>query len=156
MQKNKYVLDLSSYSPHPANTKFTPPAAKDIDKLAQLMLDAFRGTIDDEGETLAEAKLEVQDYFNNHPLLDQSLVITDGHAPTSACLVTYMPKQDAPLIAYIMTTPSAKRSGQAKDLLRAVITHLKQAGYSRVLAGITDGNIASEQLFVRIGFEKLS
>ncbi len=153
--KNRYVLDLSLVDYEDNNSDFTSATEANPTQLAELMLEAYRGTIDDEGESLADAELEIKDYLANNPLLDQSLIVENNSSYTSACLVTYLTKQQAPLIAYIMTRPESKRNGHARSILRFALTQLKKAGYQRVLAGITQGNLPSESLFLSLGFKQL-
>jgi len=146
------------------------PSTADIEHLSILMLDAYRGTVDYDGETIEEARTEVQSYFQalNHVgrgiWLTCSSVAKPG-SPTAgesstvlcgACLVGYWPEREAPLISYAMTVAGWKGRGLAGMLLRRSLRRLKEQGYPKVYAVITQGNIPSESLFSRAGFERVN
>ncbi len=136
----------------PAGRRHPTPA--DHAALAQLMLDAYRGTPDDDGETLADAEHAITHYWDElNPLLDCSWVIPGpGGRLQAACLIGWYPPWRAPIIAYIMTHPDAKRQGLAANLVRASLVALADRDYSQVYAVITAGNTPSEQLFHQLGF----
>lgn len=131
------------------------PHADDLDALASLMLDAYEGTIDYHGETLADARAEVLGYFSARARLDLSVVrIVDG-VIASACLVSELGEAGAPLVAYIMTARASKRRGLAREALALTLSRLRDAGYEQATATITDGNTASERLFASFGFRRI-
>ena len=78
-------LELSS------NFKVRNPTESDAPELAELMLDAYRGTIDYDGETTQEATSEVESYLrriDSKAMLSCSFVaVSEGHI-VSACLVS--------------------------------------------------------------------
>lgn len=122
----------------------------DADGLAHLMVDAYRGTIDYDGETIEDARAEVGSFFS-HPganLVHSKLAEPDGSL-RSACLVsTALGK---PFVAYVMTHPQSKGKGVGTSVLRCSLRSLKQAGFHEVGAFITDGNVPSESMFRRVG-----
>lgn len=124
--------------------------------LAELMFDAYENTIDWYDETLDDAVAEVKVYLQSEPLLNESLIATEDNGATSACLVIYLRKQEATLIAYIMTAKRAKKMGKAKLLLRETIRRLCNTGHPKIFAGITDGNVPSENLFGSFGFQRMN
>jgi GNAT superfamily N-acetyltransferase len=140
-----YYLDLAELG-DPAGIRdaaadaVRQPHPDDLEALAELMLSAYRGTIDDDGETLEDAIREVRSFFDGAPLLEASLVAEDRAGLRSACLVSRY--DGSPLVAYVMTRPGSKGRGHAGRLLR-------------VLAAITDGNTPSERLFRRLGFTRI-
>ena len=91
------------------------PVASDLDPLAELLLAAYRGTLDDEGETIVEAVAEVQSFFEGRlggrADLGCSRIELDGDRPVSACLVTWWEEEEAPLIAHVVTHPEWQRRG---------------------------------------------
>jgi L-amino acid N-acyltransferase YncA len=121
------------------------------------MLSAYQDTIDHDGESLDDARREVQGYFRGHPLLEHSVVIAGdpNDVLLSACLVAYLTDEEAPLIAYVMTRRASKMHGLARTILNDVLARLENAGHDVVLATITEGNTPSERLFGSIGFERL-
>jgi RimJ/RimL family protein N-acetyltransferase len=125
------------------------PTLEDRDDLARLMLDAYRGTIDYDGEDLEAALNEVDGYLGGSPMLDMSRVaILEGWV-VGAVLVTLW--RDEPLIGYVMTVPEHKNKGLATTLLRDSLSALAVEGWSTAHAFITEGNVPSEALFLGVG-----
>ncbi len=154
--RHRYSLSLPrSPSVAPAMMQFVNPVLTNTVSLAQLMFDAYQGTIDSEDETLEEAIDAVEQYFQDNPLETHSAVLMEEGVCIAACLVSYLEKQNAPLIAYIMTRRESKQTGLARLLLGDVLQKLEVAGYERVLAAITEGNEPSEKLFASYGFERM-
>jgi RimJ/RimL family protein N-acetyltransferase len=125
------------------------PNPADRDALAELMLDAYRDTIDYEGEGMDEARAEIDDYLAKEPILDSSWVVEDGPAFLAAILLTTY--EDEPLVSYVMTRASAKGRGLATLLLEMSLRDLHDRGWSSVDAFVTSGNTPSERLFSRAG-----
>ncbi len=124
-------------------------APTDRDALAHLMLDAYIGTIDYEGETLKEARDGVDSWLEGSPLVDHSCgAIIDGQI-VSAVLVSVL--DESPFIAIVMTDPAHKGARLARAVTEAALISLKRAGHSRVALYITKGNTPSEKLFAAIG-----
>jgi GNAT superfamily N-acetyltransferase len=156
-RRHRYVLELTGKPPDRAAVDVTvrQPAAADRERLAVLMLDAYRDTIDDEGETLDDARREVGGYLDGRALLDCSVVCEQGTALPGACLVSYLPNERVPLIAYIMVASTSKQGGLGRALVSEALARLHDAGYARVLAVITEGNVPSERLFTGLGFTRM-
>lgn len=122
----------------------------DLHPLAQLMLDAYRGTIDSEDETLQDAVDEVSSYFDDAPLLDHSFQVkAEGGRPISAVLVSQQ-DEDA-FIGYVITDPDHKGRGLATEVTSRALSSLQSAGYRRVVLYITEGNMPSERVFRGLG-----
>lgn len=117
----------------------------DTDDLTELMLDAYRGTVDYDDESLEDARVEMSDYFDGSPLLDHSFVATVDGTIVGAILLSEW--RGKPLIGYVMTRPEYKNQGLGSLLLRASLRALRGEGKERVHAFITEGNTASEALF---------
>ena len=151
----QYQLSLTSeVADAQPGLRCLPPRPDDAERLADLMLDAYRGTIDDDGETLDDARQEVRSYLGIRPLLEHSAVVAAGDRLQCACLISYLDDAEAPLVAYIMTRSAAKRRGLARLALGSSLRSLADAGYERVLATITEGNRPSETLFGSLGFTR--
>ena len=77
--RHEYRLDLAVANPRadlhaPVGMFVRAVSPGDLLKLAELMLDAYRNTIDYEGEGIAEALAEVADYFSRaakYPAISQ-------------------------------------------------------------------------------------
>jgi hypothetical protein len=129
------------------------PDRDDRDRLAELMLDSYIGTIDYEGEGIDEAQAEVTDYLDGDPFLSASWVLEDGVLLLAAILVSRW--EDKPLIGYVMTRGTAKGNQVAATLLEKSLRTLGDEGWKSVDAFITEGNTPSERLFASAGAVKL-
>ncbi len=132
--------------------------SEDKEGLAILLYAAYRGTIDDEGDSFADALEEIEKTFRGdygRLLADCSFVVADGEFLASACLVTFFEPHDAPLVVFLMTRPEAKRRGLAHSLLQQSMNALHDAGYSRLTLVVTEGNVEAQRLYDSIGFAPL-
>jgi RimJ/RimL family protein N-acetyltransferase len=123
------------------------------------MLDAYRGTIDYHGETLEDAIDEIHAYLagnrGGEPMLTVSRLALVGSLAVGACLVCRWDMRQWPLIAYVMTREEWKRRGVGQQALISTLQALREHGYDRVCAVITEGNVPSESLFHRVGFAEV-
>ena len=137
----------------PRGVALRSPSHEDRGGLARLMLDAFRGTIDYEGEEIAEAELEVQRHLDSAPLLEDSTVASAASGDLlSACLLREWPKRQTVLVAFVMTVPTTTQRGLATACLSRSLALLAARGVPRVHCVITAGNTPSERLFYKFGF----
>jgi L-amino acid N-acyltransferase YncA len=151
--KHRYVAALDVEG-RPATADQSPvelrPATRgDTEALAQLMLDAYIGTIDYEGESLEEARAEVAAFFDHDPLLEHSWIAFAGDTAASGVLVSMW--RGEPLIGYVLTRADHKRRGLGRTVLEAALHSLGEAGWAGINAFITEGNTASEALFRGVG-----
>ncbi len=121
----------------------------DREVLAALMLDAYRGTIDDEGEDTDDALVAVDRYMGGL-LPDHSFVVTEDGRVVAMAFVTVF--NGVHYVNPIVVASDRKRTGVGRDALRLILGSLLAAGVTEVGATITDGNTASEGLFLGIGF----
>ena len=125
----------------------------DTMSLAVLMLDAYRGTIDDEGETLEDAVSVIGALFaGEFGAFDDnaSIVFSEGGDPIAATFVTH--HDGRPLVAFSITNPVAARRGFARRGLRHAIGVLARAGHADVRLVVTDGNDRAVALYASEGF----
>jgi GNAT superfamily N-acetyltransferase len=134
--------------------------ATDTARIAQLMLDAYRGTVDDAGETLAEALHEVHGFWAGTagvtPWAEMCMGVRVGDEVVAACLVGEWQSRQVPLIAYVLTHPAWQRRGLASALVGRALRHLWQHQRWPVYAVITAGNLPSERMMMRAGFERFA
>lgn len=123
------------------------PTPDDIPALGALMLDAYRDTIDYEGESLDDAIDEVTAFFGKgaSPLLDCSVVAFDSETPVSACLVTLA--NDVPMISYVYTAAAWKGRGLATALIQLSLNAVAKAGYPTLSLWVTVGNAPAEHIY---------
>ncbi len=122
----------------------------DLEALAHLMLESYRGTIDYEDEDLDDARAEVRSYLEaGQPMLEHSLVgLVDGEI-VSAVLVSSV--DGLPFISFVMTLPEHKGQGWGGRLVRSALAGLAGADNEKVVLYVTEGNLASEALFGSLG-----
>ena len=135
-----------------ARTRRLTPA--DADALGALLLDAYRGTLDDEGETLADARRIAHELFAGiagEPLWAASEISeSDEMGPVNAVLVTRW--QGLPLVAQLATAPGWQRRGLARAALQRVMQRLAAEGETVLRLVVTQGNAPAEALYESLGF----
>ncbi len=148
--RHQYRFDLVGWglSTVLAGVVTRPPEPGDAEALAQLMLDAYLGTIDYDGENIEDARAEVDEFFSSEPLLACSRVIEIEGVLAAACLLSTW--EGSPLVAYVMTGSSSKRHGLARAVLLDSMDCLRVT-QREAFAFITEGNTASERLFMGLG-----
>lgn len=164
MNRYEYFLKLVDYAPLDVpllDSKFQIRTVQkeDVPALAELMIAAYRGTIDYDGETYEDALGEVKAFMAGErggaPWLDLSYVVTVDSQVVGACLVGEWQARNLPLIAYVMTSAEWKNHGLSHSLLIQTLQSLKQKGTTEVRAVITEGNTPSENLFLKNGFQRI-
>jgi GNAT superfamily N-acetyltransferase len=116
---------------------------------AALMLDAYRGSVDDEGEGDDEALAAIDEYFTLI-LWPHSFVV---HQDDELVGMSFVVMVDGRHFIDPVTTASAhKGAGVGRAAVRASLKSLVGDGVSDAGAVITDGNVPSERLFSGLGF----
>lgn len=117
------------------------------------MLDAYRGSIDDAGETLEEAIGETEKLlrgeYGRFDAAASELILCEGR-PIAATLVTHYGQ--LPLIAFSLTDPAWRRRGLARAGLARAIGRLRAANFAAVRLAVTQGNTPAERLYESLGF----
>ena len=130
-----------------------PPTPADAPALAELMLAAYRGTIDDDGETPAETLDAVRQLFAGEygtMLWNISEVTLRGPRMVAATMCTVW--EGRPFVAFMVTAPDCKRQGLARAGLARVINRLAAAGDPLLRLVVTRGNVPAEGLYTSLGF----
>jgi ribosomal protein S18 acetylase RimI-like enzyme len=137
-----------------ADLPFRPLELADAQALAVLMDEAYRGTIDHEGETPEQCLEEMTGTLTGKygPFLGfASFGIFEEGQAVSVSIVTLW--KEKPLLAWSMTHPRAQGKGYAKFLIERSIDALARNGYPEVWLVVTDGNVSAEHLYRKIGFQ---
>ncbi len=159
-KRHEYIVDLNKslwqMSPprHPG-ARVRADMVTGRSSLADLMLSTYEGTIDHDGESLDDARAEIDKYLDDTeltPLLNCSWIFFAGSRLVSACLVSWWDSRRCPIIGYVITDPDWKNRGIAAELLQETLHSLLEHSYTLVRAVITEGNIPSERLFTRASF----
>jgi GNAT superfamily N-acetyltransferase len=150
LTKIRYEIDLSKLRPVGAlDQEARNVGADDLEGLARLMLDAYRGTIDYEDETYEDAVTEVRSFLENDPALEHSYVVeADGMFVGGVLTQT---RDEDIFIGYVMTHPEHKGAHIGRRLVHHALSRATADGYRRAVFYITQGNGPSEALFASLG-----
>jgi ribosomal protein S18 acetylase RimI-like enzyme len=139
---------------------FPPPAAglrcptgDDITNLGRLMYRAYLGTVDYDGETLAESVAEIRKTFaGDYGSFDaeHSSVAERSGILVSATLITRW--QDCPFVAFTMTDPAFGRQGLARATLERSMHLLQQDGETALRLVVTLANTPARRLYEALSF----
>jgi ribosomal protein S18 acetylase RimI-like enzyme len=130
-----------------------PIDRSDVPALGALMLAAYRGTVDDECESEADAIAEVErtlagDYV---PLLDDcSFALDEGPRIAGASMITLW--EGDPFLTYVFVHPDMKRRGLGTFLTTTSANALVTAGYSQLGLFVTEENEPAVTLYRKLGF----
>ena len=149
--RSEYRLSPVAVAPPSAERVTRPVRNTDRDVLATLMLDAYRGTIDDEGEDVDDALAAVDEYMARMRH-EHSFVVTEDDRVVAMAFVTV--HDGVHYVDPIVVAADRKRTGLGRDAVRMLLESLATAGVTDVGATITDGNTASESLFLGLGFAR--
>ena len=131
------------------------PAPVDAEALACLMLEAYRGSTDDNGETLEDARGEIRRLLEGDygEFLPECSEILDRHGKIVAATLLTM-WEGAPLVAFSMTSPAWKRRGLARAGLQRGMNRLLQRGDRELRLFVTRGNEPAKRLYESLGFRE--
>ena len=122
--------------------------------LGALMLAAYRGTVDDEGETEADAVAEVERTLSGEYgqfLTDCSFSVDDDARIRGASLVTLW--EGRPILAHLVVHPEVRRRGLGTFLMATSWNALVGAGYAHVDLFVTEENEPAVGLYRKLGFQ---
>ncbi len=137
--------------------RFRAVTRDDAPVIGQFVYDAYRGTIDDQGETPEDALVYVQGVIGGvyGPFLPAcSFLIEQSGEMMSAVLITEW--EGAPLVADVVTAPQARNQGMASFLLRQAMSALVAHGYTELYLFVTEGNAPAQRVYAALGFEVVS
>ncbi len=132
---------------------FRSPTEQDRFELAQLLLDAYRGTVDQEGETIEQALAELDRTYGGEygPFMpEESRVVEREGKLVSAILLTRW--QDRPFIAYTVTHPQWQRQGLARSGLLSAMHAVRAGGDELLSLVVTLKNEKALSLYQSLGF----
>ena len=124
----------------------------DHEALSHLMLDAYKGSVDDEGESIEEARAAIDHYFETI-VWPHSFVIADDDLPLAMSMVVVV--EGVHYIDPVATAAVHKAQGLGRIAVATSLRSLAKSGIAEVGAVITDGNTPSERLFARFGFVRV-
>ena len=133
-----------------------PLSKKNITEIAEVFLDAFKNTIDYEGEDLNDTITEIQHVFENgygeYSEKYSSVIVSDGQIASALFVVK---NEDNLFIPYIITRKHQQGKGYAKKLIKSCAHKAKSDGIKYIDLYVTKGNTKAEKLYSNLGFEKI-
>jgi len=153
MEPRPYLIrQLSPGGPQVDRTGIRTAADGDLPAMAEVLAEAYRGTVDDEGEDAAAALRELRSTAAGAygPALRQAWLVheEDGRL-TAAVLCTRW--QGRPFVAQAITHPRDQRRGLSTRLLGTAAEVLAAAGETQLSLVVTRRNPA-HALYRRLGF----
>jgi Acetyltransferase (GNAT) family len=145
-------VDLSAIPVRPDPLVVRHVERDDHEALSHLMLDAYRGSVDDEGESIEDARAAIDHYFETI-VWPHSFVIADGDLPVAMSMVVIV--DGVHYIDPVATAAVHKTHGLGRIAVTTSLRSLAASGITEVGAVITDGNTPSERLFTRLGFVRV-
>ena len=131
---------------------------QDIEPVGRLMLDAYRDTIDYDGETLEDAVAEVRGTLEGRygeVMRACSRLVEEAGRPVAACVVVRSDETGTPLLAFSMTDPEFQGRGLQTFLLGESINRLLREGHRELHLVVTEGNAPARHLYDKLGFREL-
>lgn len=133
--------------------ELTPVKETLLVEIAEAMLDAYEGTVDDEGENLSETIDELKRLFSGTygPLMEEaSYLVMEGNKVMSALLTCLY--RGEPTITYTFTRKEAQRLGYATALIAKAEEGLYKNGYRSLFLYVTVENTPALRLYEALGF----
>lgn len=127
--------------------------ASDAEALGRLLHDAYKGTVDDDGQTLEQAIQEVKEtFFGRYGAMTwaASHVVLDGDLIVCCSVVTNY--QHNPLIAFAATLPAYRGQGLCTQVMTESIRALARMGRPLVKLVVTEKNERALSLYRHLGF----
>jgi ribosomal protein S18 acetylase RimI-like enzyme len=133
-----------------------PLVPADVPEVGRVLLAAYRGTVDDEGETEDDAIGEIERTTEGQygPFLPAaSFVVEDDDRIAGASLVSLV--EDRPCLLYVVVHPDVQRRGLGGALISASGNALMVAGHRELDLFVTEANEPAVALYRKLGFEQV-
>lgn len=132
------------------------PRPLDEGALATLMMRAYVGTTDYEGESEAEALSEVRRTLSGDrgPFLWSASCVIQREAAL-ACATLVIRWNGEPLVAFAMTDARYKRQGLARACMLSSMQRLRASGENQLSLFVTLANTEAVSLYQSLGFRFL-
>ena len=145
--------------PHLPGVAVREVRTTDAPALGRVMWSAFRGSADDEYETVSDAEMEVLQTIEGKwgPFLAHaSLVAVIGEEVASAVLTVFDDAHElAPLLAFAVTAPERQGQGLGSWLIENSVRSLDAVGITELHLAVTPTNPA-RRLYERLGFAEIA
>jgi GNAT superfamily N-acetyltransferase len=127
----------------------------DYQSLGNLMLEAYRGTVDYDGESLEDSIGEMKGTLEGQYgsfIEPASYLIKVNGMSCAAAIFTTNEKEKLPLLTFAMTHPAFKNKGMSKYLIRKGLNALLDLGYRDCFLVVTEGNQPAQSMYEKMGF----
>lgn len=133
--------------------EIVPASGLDLITLGSAILDAYKGTIDDEGEDLGQTVDDLKRLFRGlyGPLVEESsnVILEDGRIAAGLLVCLY---RNEPTITYTFTGKAHRRRGYATILIEKACEELRKKGYDSICLYVTLENSDAVNLYESLGF----
>lgn len=147
-------LATTKPTPLPDDFKISDFTECSLVDAAELMVAAYRGTIDwEDGDDAAVAHQELENTLSGHYGKFQSAasLVVRNSSDTPISVIVSSLEGETPLILFLYTDPAYKGRGLASTLIQRSAVQLQKLGYERLALYVTEGNPAQE-LYEKLGF----
>jgi ribosomal protein S18 acetylase RimI-like enzyme len=141
----------------PVQLETRAPRGDDYGAFGALLLDAYKDTVDDEGETLEEAEEEAKKALGGGygtVLWDASFVVSRGGVFQAISLV--VEGETGPLLAFVATAKACQRQGWGAKLISLSLDALARSDHETLELHVTASNAPAINLYERLGFQKIN
>lgn len=137
----------------PGTLEVRHPAHGDADTFGALLLDAYQGTVDYEGEDLAASIVSAREFLDGThfpPMWDASFAaLKDGGMSSISFVADF---EDMPLLVVTATEKAAKRTGLASQLIEHSLDALHLQGKPSLRLWVTRTNTPAVKAYEKLGF----
>lgn len=126
----------------------------DANFLGELLYDAYKGTQDDEGETIEQARMEARATLAGEygkVIWNASFVLERNRRLAGVSLVTMF--RGEPLLAFSAVEKESQRCGVASCLIDCSLDALLQENYQNLRLYVTKSNSPAMSLYNKLNFE---
>ena len=154
LKRQKMTRYLTEFPPQPPAKPCRLMTPDDYPTVAEVLFNAYHGTIDDELESLADALPEVQATMDGQygPAIEPACLVgvDETGRLVSAIIATVFLNE--PLLAYIVTEPAYQNQGWASALIEQAAQAVVDNGGTLINLACTEGNPA-QTLYEHLGFQ---
>lgn len=127
----------------------------DAKALGDLLFYAYRGTVDDQGETIDDALIEAKntlDGFYGLVIWPASFVIERNGELLAGLVVTAWPRENDYLLAFSVTRPEYREQGFATELIRLSQKELFRMEGRKLALFVNERNYKAISIYRKCGF----
>ena len=131
------------------------PFGESYTGMAELLYQAFHGSLDDRGETLEDWELEITNVVTGGygPFMKEHSFIYQENGVFQGVVMTGL-FRNVPLILYAAVAPDFRRQGKAGMLLNQVMRSFEATAYQEVFLVVKESNEPAKALYEQLGFKE--